>query len=168
MYRARHDRIVDLIVKDISNHVSLLVRVYKHSCVKPSMFQYLSNNSEMFSNLSANTPDVVVINEECREVFVLEIACTFVPSMEEAFMTKVIKYQPLLNVISEIGYGGRLLVFIFGSLGHTHRLVVRGLQQLGMPEERAKRLAKVLFSVCYHRQPSYMEETLLFIPLTTE
>ncbi len=45
MYIARHDRIVDLIVKDISN------------------------------------------NEECREVFVLEIACTFDSSMEEAFMT---------------------------------------------------------------------------------
>ncbi len=57
-------------------------------------------------------------------------------------MTKVIKYQPLLNIISEIGYRGRLLVFIFGSLGHTHRLVVRGLQQLGMPKKRAKRLAK--------------------------
>ncbi len=142
MYIARHDRIVDLIVKDISNHVSPLVRVYTHACVKPSMFQYLNDNSEMFSDLSANTPDVDVINEECKEVFVLEIACTFDSSMEEAFLTKVIKYQPLLNVISEIGYRGRLLVFIFGSLGHTHRLVVRGLQQLGMPKKRAKRLAK--------------------------
>ncbi len=82
MYTARHDRIVDLIVKDISNHVSPLVRVYTHSCVNPSMFQYLNDNSEMFSDLSANTPDVDVINEECREVFVLEIACTFDSSME--------------------------------------------------------------------------------------
>ncbi len=87
MYIAHHDRIVDLIVKDISNHVSPLVRVYTHSCVKPSLFQSLSNNPEMFSDLSANTPDVAVINEECREVFVLEIACTFDSSMEEAFMT---------------------------------------------------------------------------------
>ncbi len=106
------------------------------------MFQYLNDNSEMFSDLSANTPDVDVINEECREVFVLEIACTFDSSMEEAFLTKVIKYQPLQNVISEIGYRGRLLVFIFGSLGHTHRLVVRALRQPGMPKKRAKWLAK--------------------------
>ncbi len=76
MYIARHDRKVDLIVKDISNNFSPLVRVYKHSCVKPSMFQYLSDNSEIISDLSAITPDVVVINEDCREVFVLEIACT--------------------------------------------------------------------------------------------
>ncbi len=45
----------------------------------------------MFSDLSANTPDVVVINEECREVSILEMACTFDSSMEEAFLTKVIK-----------------------------------------------------------------------------
>ncbi len=38
MHIARHDRIVDLIVKDISNHVSPLVRVYTHSCVKHLCF----------------------------------------------------------------------------------------------------------------------------------
>lgn len=73
MYIARHDRIVDLIVKDISSHFSSSVKMYKHSCVKSSMFQYCSN-SETFSHLSANTPDVVVIDEEISEVFVLEVA----------------------------------------------------------------------------------------------
>ncbi|KAI2660150.1 Biotin--protein ligase [Labeo rohita] len=107
-----------------------------------SMFQCLNSNSGIFSHLSANTPDVVVVNEGRREVFILEVACTFDSSMEEAFMTKVIKYQPLLNIITEIGYRGCLSVFIFGSLGHIHRLVVRGLQQLGMPKKRAKQLAK--------------------------
>ena len=64
------------------------------------------------------------------------------PGLEEAFMTKAIKYQPLLHTISELGYRCRLLVFIFGSLGHTHRLVIRRLQQLGMPKKGTKRLAK--------------------------
>lgn len=126
MYIAGHDRIVDLIVKDISNHLPPLVRIYKHSCVNSSLFQYLNINSEIVSHMSADTPDVAVINEECRK-FVLEVACTFDSSMEEAFMTKVIKYQSLLNTISEVGYRGRLFVFIFGSLGHTHRLVVRAV-----------------------------------------
>ena len=93
-------------------------------------------------SLTANTPDVVVVDEESREESVLEMACTFDLSLEEAFMTKVIKYQPLLNTISELGYRCRLFVFIFGSLGHTHRLVVRGFQQLGMPKKEAKKLAK--------------------------
>ena len=142
LYIARHDRIVDLIVKDISTHFSPLVKMYKHSCVKPSMFHLCNSNPGTFSHLSANTPDVVVVNEESKEVFVLEMACTFDSSLEEAFMTKAIKYQPLLHTISELGYRCRLLVFIFGSLGHTHRLVIRGLQQLGMPKKGAKRLAK--------------------------
>ena len=148
MYIARHDRIVDLIVKDISSNYSSSVKMYKDSCVKPSMFQNC-NSSEAFSHVSANTPDVVVVNEEISEVFIVEVACTFDYSMEEAFMTKIIKYQPLLNIISELGYQRRILVFIFGSLGHTHRLVVRGLQQLGMPKKRAKRLVMLnIVKIC--------------------
>ena len=64
-----HARIVDLIVKDISNHFSSSVKMCKHSCVKPSMFQNC-NSSETFSHVFANTPDVVVVNEEISEVFV--------------------------------------------------------------------------------------------------
>ena len=117
MYIARHDRIVELIAKDISKYHASTVRMYKHSRVIPSMFQ-LCDNPDMFTSLTANTPDVVVVDEESREVSVLEMACTFDLSLEEAFMTKVIKYQPLLNTISELGYRCRLFVFIFGSLGH--------------------------------------------------
>ena len=103
---------------------------------------HLCDNPDIFTSLTANTPDVVIVDEESREVSVLEMACTFDLSLEEAFMTKVIKYQPLLHIISELGYRCRLFVFVFGSLGHTHRLVVRGLQQLGMPKKQAKGLAK--------------------------
>ena len=118
------------------------MRMYKHSCVKPSMFQLCTENPEIFAHLSANTPDVVVVNEGSKTVSILEVACTFDSSLEEAFMTKVIKYQPLLQTITELGYRCNLLVFIFGSLGHVHRLVVRGFQQLGMSKKAAKQLAK--------------------------
>ena len=92
--------------------------MYKHSCVKPSMFQLCTENPEIFAHLSANTPDVVV-NEGSKTVSILEVACTFDSSLEEAFMTKVIKYQPLLQTITELGYRCNLLVFIFGSLGYV-------------------------------------------------
>ena len=141
MYIARHDRIVDLIVKDISHHTPAPVKMYTHACVNASMF-HLCNDQHPLSQLSANTPDVVLVNEESREVSVLEVACTFDTSLEEAFMTKVLKYQPLVNAISELGYRCTLLVFVFGSLGHAHRLVVRGLCRLGMSKKEAKRLSK--------------------------
>ena len=138
---ARHDRIVNLIVKDIKHHFTASMKMYTNTRVTASMF-HLCNDQNAFSHLSANTPDVVVVNEESREVSVLEMACTFDSNLEEAFMTKVIKYQQLVDIISELGYRCTLLVFIFGSLGHAHRLVVRGLRLLGLSKKDAKGLTK--------------------------
>ena len=106
------------------------------------MFSLCDDDSDVFYNISANTPDVVVVNESRREVFILEVACTFDHSLEEAFLTKALKYHQLEQTISQLGYRCKLLVFIFGSLGHVHRLVVRGLQMAGLSKRRAKQLAK--------------------------
>ncbi|CAL8358231.1 unnamed protein product [Arctogadus glacialis] len=68
--------------------------------------------------------------------------CVCVCVLEEAFLAKVTKYQLLRNEIAQLGYTCKLLVFIFGSLGHVHRLVIRGLQMAGIPKPKAKALAK--------------------------
>ena len=91
------------------------------------MFTLCNNETDIFSNLTANTPDVVVVDEDSREVTILEVGCTFDYSLEEAFLAKVLKYQPLKSEIEQLGYECKLLVFIFGSLGNVHRLVARGL-----------------------------------------
>ena len=140
LYICRHDRIVDLITKDISSTLGSSITLYKHSTVSPSMFDLC--NGDVFSNLTANTPDVFVVNETLREVFILEVGCTFDSSLEEAFLTKMLKYQQLVQTISQLGYSCKLLVFIFGSLGHVHKLVVRGLQMAGLSKKRAKQLAR--------------------------
>ena len=101
-----------------------------------------NNESDIFSNVTANTPDVVVVDEDSREVTILEVGCTFDYSLEEAYITKFLKYQQLKDVITQLGYKCKLLVFIFGSLGNVHRLVVRGLQMAGIPKPKAKALAK--------------------------
>ena len=44
-------------------------------------------NPEIFAHLNANTPDVVVVNEENRSVSIVEVACTFDSTLEEAFTT---------------------------------------------------------------------------------
>ena len=110
-----------------STFTSPTTALHKNSTVKPSMFR-LCNDDSVFSEISANTPDVVIINEVNREVFILEVGCTFDHSLEEAFTTKMLKYRLLEQAISQMGYNCTLLVYIFGSLGHVHKLVVRGLQ----------------------------------------
>lgn len=51
----------------------------------------------------APTPNIVFVNEELRQVFVLEVEGMFHYSLKEAFLTKVIKCRSLLNNISELG-----------------------------------------------------------------
>ena len=48
------------------------------------MFGLCDDDSSVFSNISASTPDVVVVDESSREVLILEVGCTFDHSLEEA------------------------------------------------------------------------------------
>ena len=139
LYIARHDRIVDIITKDVSPMFDSSVVIHKHSCVKPEMFR--CSDPHVFANITANSPDVIVIDENNKEVFLLEVGCTFDSSLEEAFLTKQVKYQPLVQAIMHLGYRCQLIVFIFGSLGHVHRLVVRGLMIMKLSKCRAKQVA---------------------------
>ena len=59
--------------------------------------------------------------------------------MEDSYLSKTVKYQSL---ISTIGYRCQLIVLVFGSLGHVHRLVIRGLCIGGLFKTRAKQLVK--------------------------
>ena len=127
---------------DVISSFGSSASLYKHSTVKPSMFGLCDDDSSVFSNISANTPDVVVVDESSREVLILEVGCTFDHSLEEAFLTKLLKYQQLKLTISQLGYRCELVVLIFGSLGHVHKLVVRGLQIAGLTKRKAKQLAK--------------------------
>ena len=71
-------------------------------------------------------PDIIVIDESNESVFILEVGCCFDPCLEEAYLTKLVKYQPLVQQICSFGYKCQYVVLIFGSLGHVHRLVTRG------------------------------------------
>ena len=69
----------------------------------------------------------------------LQAACTFDSSLKEAFTTRVIKYQPLLNTISELGYRVRATCFfISDSTGRTDRSVKRRFRQLLMSIKEGK------------------------------
>ena len=50
--------------------------------------------------------------------------------------------QLLEQTVSRISYNCKLLVYIFGSLDHVHKLIVRGLQMSAPPKRRAKQLAR--------------------------
>ncbi len=73
----------------------------------------------------------VLVDEDSREVTTLEVGCTIDYSLEDAPLTEVLRYQLLRDVIIQLGYKCKVLVFMFSSLGDVHRLDVRGLQTAG-------------------------------------
>ncbi len=70
----RHNRIVDLISKDVTSFFGPSSSLHKYSTVDPGMFSLCSDGSDVLSNISANTPDVVFIMENSREVCALQAA----------------------------------------------------------------------------------------------
>ena len=95
----------------------------------------------MFCNIP-NAPDIIFINEISKSVVIFEIGCSFDLYMDTCFTSKLMKYQPLVECIKSLGYNCRFIVLVFGSLGHVHKLVLRGLQLGGLQKTASKRLAK--------------------------
>lgn len=57
----------------------------------------------------------------------LELCCVFDLSRDQAFQGKYLKYQPLLEIITSLGYSCRCSVVILSSLGHVHKGTTKGL-----------------------------------------
>ena len=138
LYIARHDRLVDLISSNVKEVSLENVTMYKHSRIMPEWF---NSSFDVFCNIP-NTPDVVFLNRDRREVLFLEIGCVFEMYMEIAFNDKIVKYQPILEILRDLGYQCKLIVFIFGSLGHVHNHVFSGLRLAGLSSRKSKQLAK--------------------------
>ena len=84
-----------------------------------------------------------LFNRDRREVLLLEIGCVFDLYMEIAFNDKIIKYQPFLEILRDLGYQCKLIVIILGSLGHVHNRVLSGLRLAGLSSRKSKQLGKL-------------------------
>jgi hypothetical protein len=89
-----------------------------------------------------NTPDIVVVWGGQGEVLILEVCCSLDAYIEQAFAENLLKYQPLEACWDSLGWRCKLVVLIFGSLSHVHRLAVCGLQTAGLTKTRAKQFAR--------------------------
>ena len=138
MYIARHDRIVDIVSDAVHNTMPASAVLYKNSRV---LAEWFGSAGDVFSNIP-NTPDIVYVDTNLKQVLMLEIGCVFDLYMDQAFQEKYMKYQPLLETITSLGYTCRYSVLIFGSLGHIFKCTMRGLQIAGLTRARAKQTAK--------------------------
>ena len=115
--------------------------MHMHSTVQLDWFNHNSTNDNTLHEIP-NAPDIVFINETDKSVIIIEVGCSYDLYMDICFTTKMMKYQPLVECVKSLGYTCQLIVLVFGSLGHVHKLVLRGLQLGGLHKSVAKRLAK--------------------------
>ena len=94
------------------------------------MPELFNSSIDVFCNIP-NTADVVFLDRDRREVLILEIGCVYDLYMDMAFNDKIMKYQPIWAKLNDLGYQCKLVVLIFGSLGHVHNLVFSGLRLAG-------------------------------------
>ena len=59
-----------------------LVTIHASCVVKPQMFA-LHQTLTVFSDINATKPDITIIDETNRNVFILEVGCCFDPYLEE-------------------------------------------------------------------------------------
>jgi len=57
--------------------------------------------------------------------------------MDIAFLDKLTKYQPIVAKMRDLGYTCKMVVLIFGSLGHVHKLSVSGLRLAGLSKRQS-------------------------------
>ena len=125
LYVSRHDRIVYIISETLPSLFSPTVSMHRNCVVRQQMFSRCSAETSVFFNLNATRPDITIFVEKNINVFFLEVGWCFDSSLEEAYLTKLVKYHPLVQQISGLGHKSQYLVVIFSSLGHVHRPVIR-------------------------------------------
>ncbi len=123
LYVSRHDRLVDLIVKDLKI-IHKDSKIYQHTTVKLNWFNHSTSDRDYFKNIP-NTPDIVIVNETLNTVFVIEVGCSFDLYLDTCYLSKLLKYQPLVEALHQLDYKCKLIILVFGSLGHVHKNVIK-------------------------------------------
>ncbi len=157
LYTARHDRLVELIAAQIPCMAD--EQIFKHTTAQSKWFNSPANT---FLGI-ANTPDIVNISQNGKKVTLFEVSCAFDLFMEDSYCSKILKYQSLISTVENLGYKCQFIVLVFGSLGHVHRLVVRGLCIGGL--SKGQTVGKVLFNLSNYRKHVYLEKAMFPIPL---
>ena len=123
-YSRRHNRIVDIIHEFLNRSVRRY-RIY----VEKHADSVISDLSEQLKEIQHRKPDILVIDVISRKCFIIEVTVCYDLYFEYAYETKMNRYEPLVNVLTNNGYNASLLVLCFGSLGSVKSNVYNCLRK---------------------------------------
>ncbi len=116
-------------------------QIYQHTTVELNWLYHNTSDTDYLKKIP-NTPEIVIVNKALNTVFVIEFGCSFDLYLDTCYLSKLLKYQPLVEAIHQLDYQCKLITLVFGSLGHVHKNVIKGLQLGGLGKKQAKKLAK--------------------------
>ena len=87
-------------------------------------------------------PDIFVLDEILKTCFIFEVTVSFDLYLEYAHVSKLTKYESLVECLKENGYKVELLVLCFGSLGSVRKDVWRNVRKLIRVKEDVKTFMK--------------------------
>ena len=99
-YVKRHDRIVNHLF-DVLSELHPGVAVFNNKITIANMFRL---NVDLTDVGSARKPDLLLIDEGNRLVYIIEISCPFDAFLQENYTCKFDKYAPLNCAIQLAGY----------------------------------------------------------------
>ncbi len=141
LYIERHDRSVDHIFNELQKTpIYQECELLKNKMITNNLF----HGADSPFDITNNKPDIVIIDHATRTSYVIEISNPYDSFLDICYNSKFIKYMPLCLEIQNTGYQCTIIVLIIGSLGHVHKRYVSGLKKLGIPQFRAKAIAKYL------------------------
>ncbi len=79
----------------------------------------------------------MIVNKALNTIFVIEVGCSFDMYLDTCYLSKLLKYQPLVEAVHQLDYQCKLITLVFGSLGHVHKNVIKGLQLGGLQKKQA-------------------------------
>ena len=137
MYQARHNRVVDILENKLASKFCN-VTIMKDKILKPCHFDQSSTDSFVSRECR---PDIVMIDNENRKVFIIEVSVPFDAHMNLTYRHKFDKYIPLSLEVNNYGYHTQVIVLIVGSLGNVHSRFKSGLKIIGLPKYETNFLA---------------------------
>ena len=134
-YSARHNRIVDEVFK----FVKPLKRIFRFH--KDEFINTVITDID-FGEITHRRPNIIVIDMVNKTCAIVEITVCYDLYFDLAFEEKKRRSTPLCDNLSANGFGVKLIVLCFGSLGSVKSDVWSGLQYFKPERESLKRLLK--------------------------
>lgn len=147
--------------KQVMNHIIINLWVWRSVIKAPFTGGWVKSQLLLATCpvpvLSANTPDVVVVNEDCRQVFVLEVPARSSVTLTNPSQTNTIM-QHCFWIKRSVDFSSLYTAVKVMSM----RLAMRDLKG----KEKKYMGNRIPFCVYCHWQALHVEKTLLFMPVS--